>query len=186
MKRAAVSCWPWIALLALGACVGAPPKPAGPARPLVAPATLDGEHNVSQVVRGAFGSREFTFNCAVTVKDGAMTLVGTNSLGLRLFTVRYDGKTVQSEMAPAVQGSLLPERLLADLQLVFWPASTLEEPLRQAGWQLTQPATGIRRLRHGEELIAEAHYSSADPWSGRSWLVNFEFNYSLQIESQAL
>jgi len=186
MKRAAVVCGPWIALLMLGACVSTPPDVAGPARPLVAPATLGTERIVNQVVRGAFGSRDLTFNCVVTVKDDAMTLVGTNSLGLRLFTIRYDGNNVQSEIAPAVQEPLLSEHLLADLQLVFWPSRSLLEPLRQAGWELTEPTPGLRRLRRGEQLVAEAHYSSADPWSGRSWLVNFEFGYSLQIDSQAL
>ena len=40
---------------------------------------------VNQVVRGAFGARELTFNCVVTVKDGAMTLVGLNSRGRAAF-----------------------------------------------------------------------------------------------------
>ena len=48
-----------------------------------------------------------------------------NSLGVRLFTIRYDGKAVQSETAPAMPGPFMPERLLADMQLVFWP---LREP----------------------------------------------------------
>ena len=174
-----------IALLALGACVSSPPKPLASERPLVAPATLGSERVVSQVVRGAFGSHEATFNCVVTVKDGAMAVIGTNSLGLRLFTIRYDGKAVQSEMAPAMTGQLPPARLLADLQLVFWPLASLVEPMGQAGWQLSE-APGMRRLRHGEQLVAEAHYSGQDPWSGRSWLVNFEYGYSLQIDSQAL
>ena len=58
-----------------------PPQPAASPRPLVAPASLGSERVVNQVVRGAFGARELTFNCVVTVKDGAMTLVGMNSLG---------------------------------------------------------------------------------------------------------
>jgi hypothetical protein len=151
----------------------------------VAPASLGADRVVNQVVRGAFGARELTFNCVVTVKDGAMTLVGLSSVGMRLFTIRYDGHDVQSEMTPAMQG-LQAERLVADMQLVFWPLSSLEKPMREAGWQLSEPASGIRRLRHGDQLIAEAHYGSEDPWSGRSWLVNFEFGYSLQIDSQAL
>jgi hypothetical protein len=174
------------AMVALGACASSPPKSEVPARPLVPPASLGSERVVNQVVRGAFGSREVTFNCAVTVKDGAMTLVGLNSLGMRLFTVRYDGKTVQSETTPAMQGPFVPERLIADMQLVFWPLESLANPLRESGWQLSEPAAGIRRLRHGGQLIAEAHYSGADPWSGRSWLVNFEYGYSLQIDSRAL
>ena len=141
---------------------------------------------MNQVVRAAFGAREVTFNCVVTVKDGAMTVVGMNSVGLRLFTIRYDGKTVQAESAPAMQAPIVPERLLADLQLVFWPLASLAEPLHMAGWQLSEPVPGLRRLRRGDQLVAEAHYSSEDPWSSRSWLVNFEYGYSLQIDSQAL
>jgi hypothetical protein len=175
------------ALLALGACAGSPPpKSAAPLRPLVAPASLGSDRVVNQVVRGAFGPRELTFNCVVTVKDGVMTLVGMNSLGLRLFTIRYDGKAVLSETAPAMQGPFMPERLLVDMQLVFWPLASLQKPMRDAGWQLSEAAPGIRRLRRGDQLIAEAHYAGDDPWSGRSWLVNFEYGYSLQIDSLAM
>jgi len=176
-----------VCLLTLGACASSPqPAPAPALWPLVAPASLGSERVVSQVVRGAFGSRELTFNCVVTVGDGAMTLVGMNSLGARLFTIRYDGEAVQSETTPAMQGAFMPERLLADMQLVFWPFASLEKPMREAGWQLSEPAKGIRRLRHGDRLIAEAHYAGEDPWSARSWLVNFELGYSLQIDSQAM
>jgi len=185
------ACSAWLVLLMLGACAGSPPTatataPAAAVWPLVAPASLGTERIVNQVVRGAFGARELTFNCVVTVKDGSMTLVGMNSLGLRLFTIRYDGATVQSETAPAMRGAFVPERLLADIQLVFWPFASLEKPMREAGWQLSKPAPDIRRLRHGEQLIAEAHYIGEDPWSGRSWLVNFEHGYSLQIDSEAM
>ena len=174
-------------VLLLGACAGsAPTAPASSPWPLVAPASLGSERVVNQVVRGAFGSRELTFNCVVTVKDGSMTLVGMNSLGVRLFTIRYDGKEVHSETAPALQGAFMPERLLADLQLVFWPFASLEKPMHEAGWQLSEPVSGLRRLRHGERLIAEVHYAGVDPWSARSWLVNFEHGYSLQIDSQAM
>jgi len=186
MKTFAVRWFASIALLTLGACASAPPRPATTPRPLVSPALLGSDRVVNQVVRGAFGPRELTINCVVTVKDGAMTLVGLNSLGLRLFTVRYDGKAVSSESAPSMSDPLLPERLLADLQLVYWPLASLAKPMADAGWQLSEPAAGVRRLRRGEQLVAEAHYSSDDPWSGRSWLVNFEFGYSLQIDSQAL
>jgi hypothetical protein len=175
-----------IALLTVGACASTSPQPAAALRPLVPPASLGSDRVVNQVVRGAFGARELTFNCVVNVKDGVMTLVGLNSVGVRLFTVRFDGETVQSETAPAMSGPLMPERLLADLQLVYWPLASLAKPMAAAGWQLSEPSAGVRRLRRGEQLTAEAHYSSDDPWNGRSWLVNFEFGYSLQIDSQAL
>jgi hypothetical protein len=170
----------------LASCVTAPVSQTTALRPLASPASLGSERVVNQVVRAAFGSREMTFNCVVTVKGGAMTLVGLSAVGVRLFTVRYDGNAVHSEISPGIPEHFEPERLLADLQLVYWPLASLQVAMHDAGWQLSEPAPGTRRLRRGEKLIAEAHYGSEDPWSGHSWLVNFEYGYSLQIDSQAL
>lgn len=174
-----------LAALLLAACASTPPSPSS-SRPLVSPAALGGERAANQIVRGAIGARELTISCVVTVKDGAMTVVGLNAMGVRLFTVRYDGMTVQSEKGLPTPEQLTPERLLADLQLVFWPLASLQQPLQDAGWQVSESTSGTRRLRRGDHLMAEAHYADQDPWTGRSWLVNFEYDYSLQIDSKAL
>ncbi|HEY8538503.1 MAG TPA: DUF3261 domain-containing protein [Steroidobacteraceae bacterium] len=158
----------------------------GGARPLLAPATLGEERSVTQIVRGAFGPREMTMNCVVTVKDGVMTVVGLNAMGVRVFTIRYDGAMTTVDNSLPVPPQLTPERLLADLQLVHWPLRPLQSALSNGGWELSEPAPGTRRLRRGEQLIAEVHYAGADPWQGRSWLVNLEHGYTLSIESKAM
>ena len=174
------------ALLSWG-CAGTPQTPQGasPARVLVAPSSLGAERTVSQLVRGAIGTREATLTCVVTVKGSEMTVVGLNAMGIRLFTVRYDGQTVQAEQGLPIPEQLTPERLLADLQFVFWPVDALRAPLAEDGWEIND-APGTRRLRRDGRLVAEAHYASDDPWSGRSWLVNFEYGYSMQIDSKAM
>lgn len=178
------------ALLISVALVGcAAPRGAGsavdsPARPLASPAAA-GEHAVSQVVRGAVGAREVTLSCVVSVKDGVMSVVGLNALGVRLFTIRYDGSQVSVDKSFGVPDALTPDRLLADLQLVYWPLSPLQEVLRPSGFELTEPAAGTRRLRRDDRLVAEVHYATTDAWSGRAWLVNIEHGYSLQIDSTA-
>ena len=68
---------------------------------------------------------------------------------------------------------------------MFWPLAALQPRLQQEGWQLSEPAPGTRRLRRGAQLVAEVHYAAEDPWAGRSWLVNLDYGYSLQIDSQA-
>lgn len=173
--------------LLLAGCASAPQvqRATTPERPLVAPAALGAERSVNQVVRGAIGDREMTMNCVVTVQDGQMTVVGLSAMGVRLFTIRYDGRDVQSEQSMPTPEQLTPARLLADLQFVFWPAAALQQPLRQQGWTIGD-SPGARRLRRDGKLIAEAHYAGDDPWSGRSWLVNLEYGYSLQIDSKAL
>lgn len=171
----------------LAACV-ASPRPAGsdgvPARPLAAPSAA-GDLAVSQVVRGAVGSREVTINAVVSVKGNEMSVVGLNAMGVRLFTVTYDGTTVNTQQhSSGLRAQIRPEWLLADLQFVFWPLASLEGPLRQAGFEISEPSPGTRRLRRGERLVSEAHYAGDNAWTGRSWLVNLEQGYSLQIDSE--
>jgi hypothetical protein len=104
---------------------------------------------------------------------------------VRLFTMKYDGQATSVDNNVPIPPQLTAERLLADLQLVYWPANTLEKPLAAAGWQLSEVA-GTRRLRRDSRLVAEVHYAAADAWSGRAWLVNLEHGYTLSIESKAL
>ncbi len=175
-----------VALLLAG-CASRPPQLIDDnARPLVAPSTLGSEQSVSQIVRGAFGPRDLTMNCVVTIKDGTMTVVGLSALGLRLFTIRYDGATTSVDNTVPVPPQLTPERLLADLQLVHWPIAALQQSMNNAGWKLTEPAPGTRRLRRDDRVVAEVHYADEDPWSGRSWLVNLEHGYTLSIESKRM
>ena len=63
--------------------------------------------------------------------------------------------------------------------------ASLETPLRNAGFEISESSPGTRRLRRGGRLVSEAHYAGSDAWSGRSWLVNLEHGYSLQIDSEA-
>ena len=181
----------FVALIVVVALVGCGTQTTRPAtadgsRPLLAPATLGGTRAVNQIVRGALGERELTMSCIVTVKDGTMSIVGLSAMGVRLFTIKYDGQSTTVDNTLPIPPQLTPERLLADLQLVFWPLETLKQPLATAGWQVSEATPGTRRLRHETKLVAEVHYASTDAWSGRSWLVNLEHGYTLNIESKSL
>lgn len=171
-------------VLLAGGCTSLPVRDA-PSRPLLAPSTLGADRAVSQVVRGAFGDREATLQCAVSVQGEEMTVVGLTTLGVRAFTLRYDGRAISNEQKLPAPSQLTPERLIADLQLVFWPLSALTDPLQAAGWDVTEPFAGTRRLRRAGRLVAEVHYDGEDPWRGRAWLANLEHDYTLSIESQA-
>ena len=175
------------AILCTG-CMSQPQRPASPetARPLVAPSTLGSSRTVNQIVRGAFGEREMTINCVVTVKDGVMTIVGVSAMGIRIFTMKYDGQSTSIDNTLPIPAQLTPERLLADFQLVFWPLEALKKPLAASGWQVTEATLGTRRLRRDTHLVAEVHYASADPWTGRSWLVNLDHGYTLNIDSKSM
>jgi len=170
----------------LNACAQAPVQSqASPPRPLAAPATLQTDRVAQQIVRGAFGEREMTMNCIVSVRGDLLTVIGLTALGARVFTIRYDGSQVQVEKELPTPPQLTAERLLADIQLAFWPSAALQPVLAQQGWRLTEPFPRTRRLWRGSALVGEVHYDDDDPWRGRSWLVNLQHGYTLGIESRA-
>jgi hypothetical protein len=138
------------------------------------------------VLRGAFGAREVTLQCAVSATPTNISIVGLTALGLRAFTIKYDGVRVQAERAPQVPEFFKPEQLLNDFELVFWPLESLQQALAGTEWRVSEPHVGTRRLRFGERLIAEVHFADADPWSGRAWLVHFDVPYTISIESRPL
>jgi hypothetical protein len=157
---------------------------------LLAP-RLVGDHSATQVVHGTFGSRDMSINCVVTIQNNQLTLVGLTALGVRAFTLKFDGQNLLVENSLPVPPQLTPERLLADVQLVFWPLDALREVYQQAGLELSQPFAGTRRVRRNDRVISEVHYSSVaasnsavTPWISRSWLVNLQHDYTLSIDSK--
>jgi hypothetical protein len=180
----------WAVLLLAAACSapalcpGAPPKLAEPH--LLHPATLGGERQVQQVVRAAFGARESVLQCVVTVHAEGLAVVCLTAAGLRAFSVSWDGDEWSVQTAPMLPGQWRPQALVADLQLALWPLPALQSVYSDSGWTVTEPGGGVRRLRHGGELVAEVHYADQDPWGGRFWLANFRHGYALAVESQPL
>jgi hypothetical protein len=173
-------------LLALSACATAPRTPVADTAtlPLAKPATLGSSREITQILRGAFGPREVTLQCVVNATADNMTIVGVTPLGLRAFTIKYDGEHVDAQRAPQVPEFFKPEQLINDLQLVFWPLPALQKTLAGTEWRVTEPHVGTRRLHRGDRLIAEVHYADPDPWAGRVWIVHFDVPYTIGIESR--
>ena len=159
-------------LFVLNACTTTSPVPpiAPPQNwPLLAPATLGRAVQVKQILRGAFGGKEINLQCVVTVQPQQLTVIGLTSLGLRAFSVTYDGEQVVEERATQMPDSIRGERLINDIQFAFWSLPALQTALQGTGWEISEPFPGTRRLSRDGNLIAEVHYADSNPWSGRIW-----------------
>jgi hypothetical protein len=154
-------------------------------QPLVPPAAA-APHAVRQRLRAMVGDREIALDCVVEVTTDRVTVIGLLPAGNRVFSVRYDGNRVEQERTPQVPEQVQPEQLLADVQLVFWPAESMQAAFGAGPWSLVQPDARTRRLLRDGRLVAEVHYGDADPWRGRSWLVNLERGYALIVDSVPL
>jgi hypothetical protein len=191
MRRA---CFTGAALL-LAACQSAPPPPvaAAPsgrvspvpdaAHPALAPPGAVGTRSATQVIHAAYGARSVVLRTVIETGPDKLDVVGVTATGQRVFSAHYDGRTLEAQKSPFVPDELDPERVLADMQLALWPLPAVQAVFRARGLTVTEPFAGLRRLSRGDTMLAEVHYASADPWSGRLWFVNFEFDYSLTIDT---
>ena len=163
----------------------APPKMATPAAtpPAFAPPGALSPRSASQVVHAAFGSRAATLRTAVQIDATGLTVVGVTATGQRVFSAHYDGRTIDAQRSPFVPDRLDPERVLADMQLALWPLASVQGAYAATGQTVSEPQSGVRRVVRGDRLVAEVHYATEDPWNGRLWFVNFEFGYSLTIDT---
>lgn len=175
------------ALALIAGCVTKPTSapPTNTTWPLLSPASLGQSRQVTQVLRGDYADNGFTLRSVVTVDAQQLTVIGLTNMGLRAFTLKYDGKDLSEERAPQVPEALQARQLLNDLQLAFWPLPVLQQEWQIAGAEVTEPYPGTRRLQRAGTLLAEVHYA-ADPWNGRVWLRHFDYPYSLYIESSPL
>jgi hypothetical protein len=170
--------------LLLGACAHAPQDIGGAAtRPPIAPPGALSARSASQVIHAIYGARALTLRTAIEVDASALKVVGVTATGQRLFAVTWDGTSVAAQKSGFVPDNVQPERVLADVQLALWPLTAVQRAFAPAGFEVSEPFAGVRRLMRGDALIAEVHYASADPWAGRLWFVNFEFDYSLTIDT---
>lgn len=171
--------------LCLSACVQLPVAPVvGTALPPLAPGVPSVSGQISQTLSAVFGERELTLACGFSVTATDWHTVCVNPLGLRVFTLGMtaDG-SVTAERGAGVPEQLDARRVLADIQLAYWPLAALQSAYSGSGWRVTEPAPDTRRLWLDQRVVAEVHYAGSSPWNGRLWLVNLRDGYALAIHS---
>ncbi len=177
-----------LALVLLAGCrtsLQGPMPASANALPMLAPATLGETRQVEQFLSGEFGAEVFHLRAVVTVAADKISMVGINALGMRVFSLVYDGQELHEQRQSQVPQQIEAVRLLNDLQLAFWPLGTLQTVWREAGVSVVEPYAGTRRLVRDGQLVAEVHYP-ATPWQGRVWIRHADVPYSLMIDSKAL
>lgn len=126
-------------------------------------------------------AQEFTALLQVSAEQ--LSLVGINSLGLRLFelTQAVDGR-LQLQTRVELPSGFDPAWILRDLQLAAAPLSALRAALAP-GWSLEEDGHGGRELRHEGQLeVSVAPTPSTEgPPSIRLW--NHRHAYRLAVQT---
>jgi len=142
----------------------------------LAPASLGRELALQQRLQIVVGDKRETMDALLEV-DAQELRLAVQALGQSALMLRWDGKTLQQQRADWLPPTLSGERVLFDLQLVFWPTQAIRAALPN-DWML-QESAGQRRLLHAGVEIARVDYPAAD----RAELRQMHDGYLLDITS---
>ncbi|HEX5055464.1 MAG TPA: DUF3261 domain-containing protein [Gammaproteobacteria bacterium] len=172
----------FLALLAT-ACASMPPGitvPGAGRHPLLPSAVFPRDISVTQsvAISGRYNER---FLLQTEVSPAGLSMVGLTGFGQKLFELEYQGDVLTVHPTPFLPGSLVPEKLLADFQLIYWPGVQLHELLMGTGVEMLETASQ-RRLRRGDSTIIDIAYSPARAIENSLVYRNLEEGYDMRIE----
>lgn len=114
---------------------------------------------------------------AMVESDADGTRLVIHAQGQVALRLEWDGKELKQQRAPWLPAALDGERVLTDLQLVYWPLAAICAAL-PPGWTLAE-ADGRRVLRKGDTTVATVEY----PQPLHARLEQRALGYTLDIES---
>ncbi|MGA9526285.1 MAG: DUF3261 domain-containing protein, partial [Myxococcaceae bacterium] len=172
----------------LVACATAPTRPVAPEVSLpmlqLAPAQFGEPVSLAQhltFTHAGAPDEARSLEALLEIDDEALRLAGF-ALGQRVFTLVWDGKTLDAQRAPQVPAQLQAAPVLRDIQLVYWPAESVRAAL-PPGWVL-EDAPGSRVLSSDGRAWVTVRYDGEPRWVGRAELVNEAEHYRLTIQSR--
>lgn len=143
------------------------------------PSALPSPLALQQRLAFRHGERRQTVD-ALVESDANNTRVVIHAQGQVALRLDWDGKELRQQRAPWLPQQLDGERVLSDLQLVFWPVETISANLPSA-WSMREEG-GRRVLRQGDTLIATVEF----PQPLQARLQQHALNYTLDITSSAI
>lgn len=118
----------------------------------LSPASLGRELSMAQQMQVQAAGKNVVMDVALEA-DATAVRMAVLQFGRTLARLEWDGQQLARTLAPGWPDSLLAERVLNDLQLVWWPASVVRAAL-PSGWSLAQSADSRTLLHDGRVVIA--------------------------------
>jgi hypothetical protein len=143
------------------------------------PSALPGTLALQQRLAFCHGDRRDTVD-ALVENDAGTTRLVIHAQGQVALRLDWDGKQLTQKRAPWLPAALDGERVLSDLQLVFWPIESVATTV-PAGWSLREES-GRRVLRQDDTDIATVDY----PQPMQARLQQHALGYTLDITSREI
>ena len=121
--------------------------------------------SLSQMISMSHGTDNHELLTQLELTSQRMTLVGLAPLGQALFTLVYDGHTLQSEQSRLLGDTFNAEYLMAIMQLIYWPTQQVNQQLTDAQLLDTPCASALcKQLVDADGEQISISYSELNPW----------------------
>ncbi len=176
-------------LLCLSACVNVPQAQPALPRLQLAPSAFGSNvslaqrltlEKVSDQARLPRGGMPRSLDAQLEIDTETVQLAGF-ALGQRILTLSWNGNALTSQRHPLLPAEVEAETILRDVQLVYWPATSLNAAL-PAGWRVVDAARQRSLQFEGRPLLTIT-YQAEPRWAGRAELDNLLEGYRLTIDS---
>lgn len=142
----------------------------------LAPSALPGGMAEQQRLTFTHGERSDTVDALVEVDADAVRVV-IHSQGQVALRLAWDGQSLTQSRAEWLPPQLTAERVLSDLQWVFWPTEAISASL-PTGWRFCASGNERTLVRH-DEVVTRVERNASD----RVLLRQVRHGYQLQVVS---
>jgi hypothetical protein len=151
--------------------------------PLLPSAVFTASRTVTQSVTLS-GNIKQQFLLQTEVDPDGLRMVGLSGFGQKLFELQYIDNRLTIKQTPFLPDSLVPEKLFADFQLIYWPSDLLQHMFANTSIEFLETAVTSRQrlFRQGDNTVIEILYSSAAGIESNLVYRNFQQGYDMRIE----
>jgi hypothetical protein len=153
---------------------------------LFPPSMLQERRAASQILTTNFRGKAMKMYMQVEVDESRMAIVGLTPIGVRLYSLLWDGKKVSYKPQPFFRAPIQPVYVLADFQLTFMPLATLQSALQPKGLSVsetTHKGKLERHFRSQNKLVIRIRYEHPSRWRGSIAFTHVERGYTLTIQT---
>jgi len=149
------------------------------------PGDLGRPVEVTQLVTAHYGDQNLVFEAHIDASADRFFFVGLDLMGRKAISIDWTADGIVYDAASWVPPQLQPQKILADMVLLYWPEAVVRQALQASSGKLLI-GQNSRTIMIGKKEIMHSDYHPApggDLWSGPVRYQNLAWKYDLAIQS---
>lgn len=138
-------------------------------------------HSATQKAEINVDTSQHELMTQLEIDANQLTLVGLAPLGQALFTLTFDGHTLNSEQSLLLGSEFKAEYLLALIQLIYWPEETVNAHLRGAKMISNHCADSHCRTLYATQALSS---TTVDDHALNDSVLNIEYSHKSRWQAE--